>query len=110
MSLDVHLSYVNDGHTTEVYEANITHNLVPMAKEVGIYKHLWRPEELGIVKASELIEPLTEGLKKLHAEPERLKCFEPENKWGRYENLVDFVKFYLAACKDYPNATISVSR
>ena len=110
MSLDVHLSYVNDGLANRVYEANITHNLGAMAKEAGIYKHLWRPEELGIIKASELIEPLTEGLKKLHAEPERLKCFEPENKWGRYENLVDFVKSYLEACEDYPNALVSVSR
>ena len=33
------------------YSANITHNLGKMAEEAGIYKHLWRPEEIGITKA-----------------------------------------------------------
>jgi hypothetical protein len=46
----------------EVYTANITHNLNRMAKEAGIYKHLWRPDEIGITLAGELIEPLQSGL------------------------------------------------
>ena len=110
MSLNVYLFYMNDNHQFDAYEADITHNLGPMAKEVGIYNHIWRPEDLGIIKASELIEPLTEGLKKLEAEPEHLKCFEPKNKWGTYDFLVQFTRDYLSACINYPNASISVSR
>ena len=37
--------------TNEVYSANITHNLNTMADEAGIYKHLWRPDEIKITKA-----------------------------------------------------------
>ena len=44
MSLDV---YLTDAEGREVFSANITHNLGAMAKEAGIYMHLWRPDELG---------------------------------------------------------------
>ena len=95
---------------TRVYSANITHNLGDMADAAGIYKPLWRPEEIGIVKAGELIEPLSEGLAKLKAEPGRFKEFNVSNGWGLYEHFVPFVEQYLEACKAYPNATVSVSR
>lgn len=93
-----------------VYERNITHNLTKMADEAGIYQHLWRPEELGITKAKELIEPLTNGLYLLESDPARFEKHNPENGWGDYEGLCDFVKSYLGACKEYPEATIGISR
>lgn len=94
----------------EVYSANITHNLGAMANEAGIYYALWRPEEIGITKASELIEPLTEGLAKLKANPQHFRTFDAPNGWGLYEHFVPFVENYLAACKEYRNANVSVSR
>jgi len=96
--------------TDEVYSANITHNLGKMAEEVEIYKYLWRPDELGITKAKELIEPLREGLHKLKLEPDKYREFNPDNGWGTYEVLVKFVENYLNACYNYPNAEVSVSR
>jgi hypothetical protein len=120
MSLDVYLtrkkwvSY-DEGKThtvedEELYSRNITHNLNKMAEEAGIYTHLWRPEEIGITKAKELIDPLKEGLHKLRSDPERYKKFNPENGWGNYEGLVSFVDDYLKACYEYPNSDIGVSR
>lgn len=96
--------------TTEVYSANITHNLNTMAENAGIYKHLWRPEELNITKASELIEPLREGLHELKTNPEKYKKFNPDNGWGSYDGLVKFVENYLNACYEYPNADVEVWR
>jgi len=107
MSLDVNLFAVR---TTSVFEYNITHNLNTMAEEAGIYKELWRPEELQITKAEQLIKPLTDGLALLIAEPERFKKLNPENGWGDYEGLVTFVSKYLEACNDYPDAEIEASR
>ncbi len=107
MSLDV---YLREVRLTTIYDANITHNLNRMAEEAGIYKHLWRPEEVGITKAQQLIEPLREGLALLLSDPERFKKFDPENKWGDYNELVDFVRSYLAACEENPDAEVSVSR
>lgn len=94
----------------DVYWANITHNLNKMAKEAGIYEHLWRPDEINITKAKELIEPLTEGLKKLKEDPEHYEQFNSENGWGLYKNFVPFVEKYLNACIEFPDATVRVSR
>jgi len=107
MSLDVYLTAVRP---TNVFEANITHNLGKMAGEAGIYQHLWRPEELGITKAAELIEPLRAGLAKLVENPTKFREFAPDNGWGTYEGLVNFVTKYLGACAENPDAEIMVSR
>ena len=96
--------------TNEVYSANITHNLNTMATEAGIYEYLWRPDEIGVTHATELIEPLRQGLHKLKSEPEKYKKFNPDNGWGTYEGLIRFVENYLNACYEYPNATIEVDR
>lgn len=95
---------------TRVYSANITHNLNRMASEAGIYQCLWRPGEIGIERAKQLIEPLTEGLALLESDPERFEAFNPSNGWGTYERLVSFVREYLMACMCYPDATVSVWR
>lgn len=97
-------------HSGELYWANITHNLNDMAEAAGIYNHLWRPDEIGITAARELIEPLAAGLQKLRGDPEYYRTFDAPNGWGRYENLVEFVEKYLAACREHPDATVRASR
>lgn len=101
---------VSDSGGDEVYSANITHNLNSMAAEAGIYKALWRPEEIGITHAEQLIAPLRAGLSLLKSDPERFRKFNPENGWGTYEALVQFAADYLVACEEYPTATVSVWR
>lgn len=95
---------------SRVYDANITHNLGLMADAAGIYKHLWRPDENSITHARQLIEPLRDGLATLQSDPDRFRALNPENGWGSYEWLVEFVAGYLAACIAYPEAEVSVSR
>lgn len=95
---------------TQVYSANITHNLGKMAAEAGIYEPLWRPDEIGVAKAHELIEPLTDGLAKLKAAPDHYRQFNSPNGWGLYEHFVPFVEDYLNACKRYPTANVRVWR
>ena len=107
MSLDVTLMVPMP---TEVYSANITHNLGQMAEEAGIYMHLWRPDEIGITKAGELVEPLRAGLQRLEREPDRFKALTPANGWGAYAFLVMFVEGYIKACEANPHADVSVSR
>ena len=100
----------DDPFSGEVYSRNITHNLGTMAHEAGVYTACWRPEEMGATKAAQLVAPLRAGLAALRADPERFKAFNPENGWGDYGGLVAFVAEYLAACEQYPDADISVSR
>lgn len=121
MSLDVYLYDGTDEYTCphcdtvkakqkQVYWRNITHNLGKMANAAGLYDYLWRPDEHGITTAAQLIEPLKAGLEKLLAEPEKYKAFNPANGWGSYDGLVEFVREYLAACEEYPEAVVEVSR
>lgn len=107
MSLDVYLTRVQP---CEVFRSNITHNLGKMAEEAGIYQHMWRPEEIGITKAHQLIEPLRNGLALLRSDPARFEKFNSPNGWGLYVHFVPFVEKYLQACEEYPDADVSASR
>lgn len=113
MSLDVYLMVTQP---VSVYDANITHNLGKMASAVvlesglTLYQCLWRPEEVGITHAKCLGEYLDEGFNILLSDPERYKQYNPENGWGSYDGLVDFVYKYRNACWDNPEAEICVSR
>lgn len=107
MSLDVSLHKVMP---TEIYSDNITHNLTAMAKQAGIYEVLWRPEDLGITHARDLIPFLENGLLELSRHPELYEQFNPANGWGNYVGLKVFVRDYLEACRANPDATVEVSR
>lgn len=89
---------------------NITHNLNRMAEACGLYRALWKPEELRITHANYIIDTLETGLKALRANPDRYKALNPDNKWGSYEGFVLTVEAYLKACKMYPEARIEISR
>jgi len=93
-----------------LYHDNITHNLNVMAEKAGIYKHLWRPDEINIKYADELIIPLKNGLKLLNDDPDYYIMFNAINGWGIYENLILFVKNYIDACILYPDSIIEVDR
>lgn len=101
---------IEEEESNTVFSANITHNLNGMAEAAGIYKECWRPEEIGITKAGQLIESLKAGLERLCADPGKFEKFNAPNGWGLYKNFVPWVKSYLEACMDYPEADVSVSR
>ena len=119
MSLDVDLMVTQP---TSVYSSNITHNLGAMAREVqyglewkgdgelSLYDVLWRPEEHGLYYAREIADLLDIGWNILLSDPEKYKRYNPENGWGSYEGLCDFVYRYRNACWDNPDAELSVSR
>jgi hypothetical protein len=107
MSLDVSLYMMR---RTQIFDYNVTHLLGKMAEEAGIYTYLWRPEEIGVKLAGELIVPLRDGLTLLLSDPDRFKAMNPENGWGSYEGLVEFVRAYKKACEEFPDAEIYVSR
>lgn len=95
--------------TNEGFSANITHNLHQMATAAGLFC-IWHPEDSGAEKAGQLIEPMEKGLALLKSDPERFRQFDADNGWGTYEQFVPWVERYLAACKEYPDARVRVSR
>ena len=110
MSLDVYL-YHTDDQRGELYWRNITHNLNSMAGAADLYKPLWRPGELGIKRAKDLIPYLESGLQKLKVlDDEVIEKYTPSNGWGSYDALLDFTEKYLDACNEFPDAYIYASR
>jgi len=112
MSLDVYLMGIPPPPPEPIalFQSNITHNLGEMAKAAGIYQACWRPEEIGVIKAAQLIPLLTAGLAKLEADPEHFKTFDAPNGWGTYKHFVPWVRDYLHACKEFPDADVQASR
>lgn len=118
MSLDITLlnpirckscgAHQGDEHKL-VWEGNITHNLGEMAKAVFLYDVLWQIPEG--TKAGEISQRLSDGLERLRLQGEdELKIYEPANKWGTYQNLVEFVYGFYDACCKYPEARVIVSK
>lgn len=107
MSLDVTLK---DADGTAVYTANITHNLNAMAAEAGIYECLWRPEEHGITHARQIIKPLAAGVAKLATQKAHFEHLNAPNGWGTWRNFLPWCADYLQACRDHPDALVSVCR
>ena len=113
MSLDVDLMVIKP---TSVFSLNITHNLGAMAREVKLsngktlYDVLWRPDEHGFKYARDLEDLLDIGWNILLSDPEKYKRYNPENGWGSYDGLCNFVYKYRNACWDNPDAELSVSR
>ena len=107
MSLDVYLKKLMP---TEIFNANVTHNLNKMAKYVGLYEALWQPEEIGVIKAEQLIPLLEKGLEKLKADPVGCRKLNPPNGWGDYEGLIQFVENYLEACRENRDSDVDVSK
>jgi hypothetical protein len=89
---------------------NISHNLNTMAEAAGLYDVLWNPESIGITTASQMIPLLEKGIKELIANPDKYKAFNPPNKFGSYENLVDFCNTVLQKCRENPDAVIEVGK
>ena len=80
----------DDFEKAKLSSLNITHNLNNMAKAVGLYEVLWRPEEVGITTASQMIAPLENGIEELVANPDEYKVFNPPNGFGSYEDFINF--------------------
>ena len=106
MSLSVTLYKEND----VVFDYNITHNLNEMAEKCGMYYAMWRPEEIGIIYARDLIPFLRAGLFLLRSDKYRFVEYEAKNGWGKIDTLIDFTEKYLMACILYPDAEIDVRR
>lgn len=81
-----------------------------MAMEAGIYEAVWRPEEIGITKAAQLIEPLRAGIALMKSDRPRFEKKNAENGWGTYEQFLPWLEDYLSACEANPDGDISVSR
>lgn len=107
MGLDV---YLKETKPCTIWAIGITHNLTAMAEAAGLYECMWRPDEMCIILASQMIYPLEKGINAMIKNEVWLKTMNPENGFGNYELLLSVAQRYLAACVENPNAEVEVSR
>jgi hypothetical protein len=83
---------------------------VRLGSALTLYDVMWRPDEHNMVYAHHIAEYLDKAFNVLLSEPNFFSTFNPENGWGSYEGLVDFVYEYRNACWDFPDAELHISR
>ena len=112
MSLDLTLR--RDLYDREPLDFNITHNLVPMAQAVDLYRCLWRPEENypDPVLARYIAPDVRAGLIRLIKEGGNgeFRHLEASNGWGTYTDFVGFVFDVNRALWQWPLATVEACR
>lgn len=113
MSLDIYLGrYIEyggpDGRTWhEAYQANITHNLIPMWKLAGVYGALY--ESHGRL-ARDILPALEFGLLFMATHPDECRKLDAPNGWGKYDDARPWLRELAEACRRYPLADIRISR
>lgn len=110
MSLDIWLTDVNSTDGSALWGRNITHNVGKIARAVGVYTCIWRPEDSNVTRAGDNIIQLRTAISALILNYDYLSTLNPENGWGNLDQLIDFVIEYHKACMKYPDALIEVSR
>jgi hypothetical protein len=104
---DVHLMRYTP---ISVYKTYVKRDIFQMADLVGVYSIIWKPNDYGINKASKLIPHLERAIEELEKNPDFFKALQPEEKWSTYENFLAWLKRYLSACRNYPDAEIHIDR
>lgn len=103
--------------TNEFWYGNITHNLTEMAEDClsfeeeyqhyNLYDLLWRETQVPFtgVYLNIYIAHLAYCLCILKNDPDHFKKFNPENGWGTYEQLVNFVEEFIKALVTMPEGS-----
>jgi hypothetical protein len=102
VSLDLDLEEVLP---TDVFSTNITHNVIPMWREAGVYDALYMSEGK---RAGDFIEALDNGVEDMSAHPDKYRAMDADNGWGTYEQALPWLKEVRRKFLEHPNAIIRV--
>ena len=106
---DLSESDKNNFNEQSRWSANITHNLGQMASNIPVnfngnqttlYYACWRPDEIGVKTAGELLPLLVQGLHYMIDHRSKLMQYESPNGWGTYNGFMKFLLNYKQACED----------
>lgn len=127
MSFDIYMDLPACSHCGRpeqtVFDANLTHNVnkivdtclreagATVAKEGDSSYSNWSWGRLHGWRAGDMIEILAKAEQILEdpAREDEFRALEPSNKWGNLAVTRQVLSELLAACRQYPNATIRAS-
>lgn len=81
-----------------------------MAEQGGFYGYVWRPEEMGVTKASQMAVHLRRAIAWMESHRGDAPMFSGMGGPGSHAELLQSLREYLAACEEFPDADIEVSR
>jgi len=87
--------------TYERYERNVTYNNSSLLKRAGFH-----PSVLNGINVYRLIPVLNNAITVMQDNPDYFKQFEPENGWGGYADVLDFLHSMRNYMVDAPDAYI----
>lgn len=106
---ELYARYSEDCGPRRVFSMCISSRLVDMAKSAGIYAYLWNPESVGMSKARDMIDPIYDGIEWLDNYGK--DAYESvKSCWDTPAVFKKILRAYLAACEEFPDADIEVSR
>lgn len=93
---------------------NVTHNLGPMARALGVYEIIWHPERnprrflwwKSPLRGRHLAPVVRNALSKLEAHPGEFRSYNPPNGWGNLEMMEEFLRDVLRDCLECPNGKL----
>lgn len=105
MSYDVDLIVdTGAGHYASAWDYNITYNLGPMMRAVGIDLN-----ELHKTRADEAHRLLTPACEELAAHRDKYAVHNPPNGWGNYDICLEFLREFRDACETHPLTKVHVT-
>ena len=102
MSLDIWLTAVRP---TQVFDANITHNVSAMWRKAGIHDALYESKDK---TAAEVLPELRTGLMLMRDDPDGFRALNPPNGWGDYDSALKWLETLIAAFEECPDGVIGV--
>ena len=107
MSYDVSI-YVETGESEDasvcVFDRNQTSNVARMWRAAGVDLSEWKDRPVG-----EVVEPLSEAVAAMKADPDKYRAMNPPNGWGSYETCLAFLESILTACRVHDRGVLWVS-
>ncbi len=100
-------THLRDVKPEVLYTTNITHNLIPMWRRVGVYEELYNADG---VAASNIVPALVNGLAFMRANPNTCRALEPANGHGTYRDALPFLQELHDACRLNSRAMLKVAQ
>lgn len=89
----------------EVWDRNVTSNLYAICERLGIEKVVYKPSEIGITRAEELIPHIKKSLQQISENYSELVLLQLQPE-GSVVHLQWMLESYLCACNLYPDAEV----
>lgn len=94
------------GEVVDVLDLSCTSNVSPMWRDA-----LGQPlYEFDGAPATEAAGPLTAGIERMEADPDRYRAMNPANGWGDAQGALEVLRQLRDGCVAHPKTTVRISR